>query len=229
MPQMVDQIYETRHSNVMRQHTKSPDPIAAARKQQQHQSRFEASADSQSSAMNRLQAKSPFTADPQQQQQQELQLQQQQMSLYSADMMVDNRDNIIRAPTRFDDHKLYGTTAEDRELYQQRLPAATSKYSAQQQQQQHQQQLNRMIMQAGGPGVVYPNTERRTPDTYGRSKPDQLDRFTDYEDIYNLGQQMANMQETSTYRRPMSPPTANNNKYIPNMPDSYIPNHLEVS
>lgn len=222
MPQMVDQIYDTRYTNAMRQHTKSPDPIAAARLQQQHQLRFETSADSQSAA-SRLQAKSPFTVDPQQQQ--ELQLQQQQLSLYS----VDNRDNIIRAPTRFDDHKLYGTTVDDRELCQQRLPAVTGKYSAQQQQQQHQQQLNRMMMQAGGPGIGYISNERRTPDTYGRSKPDQLDRFTDYEDIYNLGQQMANMQETSTYRRPMSPPTANNNKYIPNMPDTYIPSHLEVS
>lgn len=220
MPQqMNEQIYDSRqHSQAIRQHAKSPDPILAARLQHHH--RFDT--DNQ----NRLQSKSPFTVDTGIHSQD---VQQQLAQFYSPDVL-EARDNIIRAPQRFEDHKLYGTSgtpADDRDIYMQRLPAMSTKYSQQQQlqYQQQQQQQSRMMIQSG-----YPNIERRTPDTYGRSKPDQLDRhFSDYEDIYNLGQQMGHtMQETSTYRRPMSPPIANNNKYIPNMPENYIPTHFEV-
>ena len=87
----------------------------------------------------------------------------------------------------------------EKELYLQRLAA---------QQQQQQQQLQQ--------SSIYPNNDRRTPDTYGRSRsggptmqsqqpmgrlstvPDPKRLFSDYEDIYN-------MEHPGGYQRPMSP------------------------
>ncbi|XP_018569037.1 uncharacterized protein LOC108909240 isoform X3 [Anoplophora glabripennis] len=55
-----------------------------------------------------------------------------------------------------------------------------------------------MFTPTGEPHNTIPNTERRTPDTYGRSKlhPTKFRHPTDYEDIYN---------DQSMYKRPLSP------------------------
>uniref|UniRef100_A0A1B0GIB6 Uncharacterized protein n=3 Tax=Lutzomyia longipalpis TaxID=7200 RepID=A0A1B0GIB6_LUTLO len=74
-----------------------------------------------------------------------------------------------------------------------------------------------------GQQALYPNNERRTPDTYGRSRSGQDRRnFADYEDIYNLQQQA--MGDLGSYRRPMSPIGYQNNK---STPGRYTPNYLE--
>lgn len=55
-----------------------------------------------------------------------------------------------------------------------------------------------MFTPTGEPRSTIPDTERRTPDTYGRSKlhPTKFRHPTDYEDIYN---------DQSMYKRPLSP------------------------
>lgn len=93
----------------------------------------------------------------------------------------------------------------EKELYLQRLAA--------------EQQQQQMLM-GGQPSVLYPNNDRRTPDTYGRSRSggpsqssaqmgrlsttqEQKRVFSDYEDIYNM--ENPNPELLGAYQRPMSP------------------------
>lgn len=126
--------------------------------------------------------------------------------------------DMIRGSQRFNDDlrtasDIYG---ENKKLYMQQMM---------------QQKISNQYVP--GSGMTYSNTERRTPDAYGRSKTGQVRPFSDYEDIYNLGQQNQQMQghqtEQGAYRRPLSPPSYNNIKHVPPMPTRYTPNHLEVS
>lgn len=199
-----DPIYDTRHSSPMRQTAKSPDPMTAVRMQQM---RIKNNA-----TPNRMQTKSPYlTVDSNQQD-----VQNQNLYTCHTRYGAGNKDPVIHAQ-RFDDYnnRIYGsTTAQgNRELYIQNMAAMAQKYPA-------EQSVNANHAS---------NAERRTPDTYGRSRPDQMNRtFSDYEDIYNLGQQMNQQDSTGAYRRPLSPPSYNNNKYIPNLPERYTPDHLDV-
>lgn len=201
---ITDPIYDTRHSTAMRQTAKSPDPMSSMRMQQM---RIKNNATPNS---NRMQTKSPYLTNDSNQQDV------QNQNLYSSQTRY--KDNAIRTPQRFDDYnnRIYGTTTttnSERDIYMQNM-VSMQKYPT----------SSEHIINANHPS----NAERRTPDTYGRSRSDQMNRtFSDYEDIYNLGQQMNQQDVTSAYRRPMSPPSYNNNKYIPNLPERYTPDHLD--
>lgn len=220
--QAVEQIYDNRN---LRQQTKTPEP---------NRMRYE------HNESNRLHAKSPFPGtEPSTHDLQQLQ------SLYSTEAPVQQAvDHIIRAPQRFEDHKLYQASMEQ-EMYMKhgannKFGQQTPQLSAQQQLylQQHQQQLEQLQQSLRNsaphqPGVNYPSAERRTPDTYGRSKPDQDPRFftSDYEDIYNLNaaqQQQHQQQIQEAYRRPMSPPMPTHSKYVPNANDIEMATHMAV-
>lgn len=190
----------------MRQTAKSPDPMSSMRMQQM---RIKNNATPNSS---RIQTKSPYLTNDTNQQDV------QNQNLYTCQTKYKD-NNAIRTPQRCDDYnnRIYGTTTtgSDREIYMQNMAASMQKYP-----QEHTINAN----------LLASNAERRTPDTYGRSRPEQMNRtFSDYEDIYNLGQQMNQQDVTTTaYRRPMSPPSGyNNNKYIPNLPERYTPDHLD--
>ncbi|XP_075147883.1 pleckstrin homology domain-containing family A member kramer isoform X3 [Haematobia irritans] len=93
--------------------------------------------------------------------------------------------------------------------------------------------MQRLIQQRYPPNMAAYGAaaERRTPDAYGRSK-NRL--FSDYEDIYNLtaaetAAQAVLLQEAAAYRRPLSPPSYEDNKYMPTVPSRYTPNHLELT
>ncbi|GAB0093553.1 uncharacterized protein DMENIID0001_087120 [Sergentomyia squamirostris] len=181
---------------VRRQMAKSPDPAMAQRMQQMH-------LDGAKSPNPVQQVRSPYPND----------------SSYGSDLsqallmrqqMADNLDEVYgsRAPTshRFDEYsgrQIYGeATATEREL---QMRIAQQKY------------LNPQQATA-----LYPSNERRTPDTYGRSRQVERRNFSDYEDIYNLQQQA--MGDLGSYRRPMSPVGYQNNK---NIPERFTPNYLE--
>ena len=115
-------------------------------------------------------------------------------------------------------------TAMEQEQYMQKLMLH------QQQLQQQQKYLANTVPMA------YNNTERRTPDTYGRGVNNERRTFGDYEDIYQLGKngqvmpQVAQSQQPPNetgYRRPMSPTKYDGNMQIPPMPQRYTPNFLE--
>lgn len=102
----------------------------------------------------------------------------------------------------------------------------------------HQQQLQQQQKYlANTIPMSYNNSERRTPDTYGRGVNNERRTFGDYEDIYQLGKngqvmpQVAQSQQpptdNGTYRRPMSPTKYDGNMQIPPMPQRYTPNFLE--
>lgn len=224
--QTAEQIYDNRN---LRQQAKTPEP---------NRMRFE------HSETNRLHAKSPFPGtEPNTHDLQQLQ------SLYAADAPPHQPavDHIIRAPQRFDDHKLYQANLEQ-EMYMKhgagnnKFAQQTSQLSAQQQQylQQHQQQLEQLQQSLRSSGAQssanYGSAERRTPDTYGRSKPEQDPRFftSDYEDIYNLNavQQMQQQQQhqhmQDAYRRPMSPAMAAHSKFVPSVHDIEMAGHMAV-
>ncbi|XP_059610833.1 uncharacterized protein LOC132257812 [Phlebotomus argentipes] len=191
--QSPDSLYEVR-----RQMTKSPDPALASRMQQV---RLEGS----KSPNPGQQVRSPYPAESGygQELSQSLLMRQPMEEVYGG------RENIIRAPHRFDDftgRQIYGETA-DREM---QLRMAQQKY--------HQAQV-------AGQQALYPNNERRTPDTYGRSRSGQGERrnFSDYEDIYNLQQQA--LGDLGSYRRPMSPIGYQNASK--SVSGRYTPNYLE--
>lgn len=132
-------------------------------------------------AANSNQIKSPYGQDMQHQDLQNL-------LSFSSELYQSNRDNIIRAPHRFEDYgRNHFNDQSDVDPYgMQPLLSSRQKYEL-------QMEMN--------------NSERRTPDTYGRSRIDQINRnLMDYEDIYNLNSQ----QDMNVYRRPTSPPSHKN-------------------
>lgn len=219
--QAVEQIYDNRN---LRQQAKTPDP---------NRMRYE------HNEISRLHAKSPFPGtEPSTHDLQQLQ------SLYATEAPVQQAvDHIIRAPQRFEDHKLYQANMEQ-ELYMKhaanKFAQQTPQLTAQQQLylQQHQQQLEQLQQSLRGSaphqqGGNYQSAERRTPDTYGRSKPDQDSRFfsSDYEDIYNLNAAQQQHQQHQShiqdaYRRPMSPPMPAHSKYVPSAHDMEMAGHM---
>lgn len=150
---------------------------------------------------NSNQIKSPYGQDMQQQDLQNL-------LSFSSELYQSNRDNIIRAPHRFEDYgRKHFNDHNDVDAYgMQPLLNTRQKYDLQ------------MEM----------NSERRTPDTYGRSRIDQINRnLMDYEDIYNLNSQ----QDMNVYRRPTSPPSHKNLQTLQHLQGSNqraIPSKLEV-
>lgn len=150
---------------------------------------------------NSNQIKSPYGQDMQQQDLQNL-------LSFSSELYQSNRDNIIRAPHRFEDYgRKHFNDHNDVDAYgMQPLLNTRQKYDLQ------------MEM----------NSERRTPDTYGRSRIDQINRnLMDYEDIYNLNSQ----QDMNVYRRPTSPPSHKNLQTLQHLQGSSqraIPSKLEV-
>uniref|UniRef100_A0A1B0DI73 Uncharacterized protein n=1 Tax=Phlebotomus papatasi TaxID=29031 RepID=A0A1B0DI73_PHLPP len=199
--QSPDSLYEVR-----RQMAKSPDPTLASRMQQV---RLEGS----KSPNPGQQVRSPYPGEAGygQDLNQSLLMRQHVHPVENVEDVYGGRENIIRAPHRFDDYtgrQIYGE-ADEREM---QMRMAQQKY--------HQ------AGQVAGQQALYPNNERRTPDTYGRSRSGQTDRrnFSDYEDIYNLQQQA--LGDLGSYRRPMSPiGYQNTNKSVPGR---YTPNYLEV-
>ncbi|XP_055679104.1 uncharacterized protein LOC129787495 isoform X15 [Lutzomyia longipalpis] len=197
--QSPDSLYEVR-----RQMAKSPDPALASRMQQ---IRLEGT---KSPNAAQQQVRSPYPSENAYGQElgQNLFMRQHVHPSENVEDVYGGRENIIRAPHRFDDYagrQLYGELNE-REM---QLRMAQQKY--------HQSGA------IPGQQALYPNNERRTPDTYGRSRSGQDRRnFADYEDIYNLQQQA--MGDLGSYRRPMSPIGYQNNK---STPGRYTPNYLE--
>lgn len=173
----LEPVYDTRQKTGV----KSPDPTMMRIQQQ-----IRLDNNKSPGGILRQQTRSPYPQDggayPQQPQSQIPQTPQE--LVYHA-----TRDNIIRAPQRFNDD--FNAQEREKEIYMHRLA--------------QQQQIKYQIQQSN----MYPNAERRTPDTYGRSRPGQQDRtrnMADYEDIYNLQQQAAQQQTPEiAYRRPMSP------------------------
>lgn len=152
---------------------------------------------------NPNQPKSPYGQDMQHQDLQHL-------LSFSSDLYQSNRDNIIRAPHRFEDYsRKHFNEQNDVDAYgMQPLLNNQQKY-------EQQMEIN--------------NSERRTPDTYGRSRIDQINRnLMDYEDIYNLNSQ----PDMNVYRRPTSPPSQKNLQTLQHLRSSSqraIPSKLEVS
>lgn len=129
---------------------------------------------------------------------------------FSSELYQSNRDNIIRAPHRFEDYtRKHYNEQNDVDAYGQRMPLLSN-------QQKYELQME------------ISNSERRTPDTYGRSRTDQINRnLMDYEDIYNLNSQ----QDMNVYRRPTSPPSHKNLQTLQHLQSSSqrnIPSKLEV-
>lgn len=119
---------------------------------------------------------------------------------FSSELYQNNRDNIIRAPYRFEDYsrKHYNDQNEADAYSMQPLLSNQQKYELQ---------------------MEMTNPERRTPDTYGggRSRIDEINRnLMDYEDIYNLNSQ----QDMNAYRRPTSPPSQKNLQSMQNLRNS---------
>lgn len=153
---------------------------------------------------NPNQLKSPYSQDMQHQDLQH-------MLSFSPDLYQSNRENIIRAPHRFEDYsRKHYVEHNDVDAYGQRMPPLLSS----QQKYELQMEIN--------------NSERRTPDTYGRSRIDQINRnLMDYEDIYNLNSQ----PDMNVYRRPTSPPSHENLQTLQHLQSSSqraIPSKLEV-
>ncbi len=153
---------------------------------------------------NPNQLKSPYSG--QDMQHQDLQ----HLLSFQSELYQSNRDNIIRAPHRFEDYsRKHFIDANEADAYgMQPLLSSQQKYEL-------QMEIN--------------NSERRTPDTYGRSRIDQINRnLMDYEDIYNLNSQA----DMNAYRRPTSPPSHKNVQGLQHMQSSSqraIPSKLEVS
>ncbi|XP_062557360.1 uncharacterized protein LOC134222215 isoform X5 [Armigeres subalbatus] len=165
---------------------------------------------------------------------------------------------------------LYGNAKRiERDLYIQKLIQQQQQQQQQlqqlQQQQQHKQQLQALQQQqqqqqtapqpqhpqqqqrgAFTNPFMYPNADRRTPDTYGPPRAALDKHMSDYEDIYNLtmlskslppnvggsggggGEDVGNA--STAYRRPMSPLRYEANSQNPGaMPQRYTPNYLENS
>ncbi|XP_037028447.1 uncharacterized protein LOC119068791 isoform X1 [Bradysia coprophila] len=150
---------------------------------------------------NSNQIKSPYGQDMQQQDLQNL-------LSFSSELYQSNRDNIIRAPHRFEDYgRKHFNEQNDVDTYgMQPLLNSRQKYEL-------QMEMN--------------NSERRTPDTYGRSRIDQINRnLMDYEDIYNLNSQ----PDMNVYRRPTSPPSHKNLQTLQHLQGSSqraVPSKLE--
>lgn len=129
---------------------------------------------------------------------------------YPSELYQSNRENIIRAPHRFEDYsRKHFNDQNDVEAYGMPPPMLNN-----QQKYELQMEIN--------------NSERRTPDTYGRSRIDQINRnLLDYEDIYNLNSQ----PDMNVYRRPTSPPSHKNLQTLQHLQSSSqraIPSKLEV-
>ncbi|KAL9692877.1 hypothetical protein quinque_012162 [Culex quinquefasciatus] len=138
---------------------------------------------------------------------------------------------------------IYGNAKRiERDLYIQKLIQQQQQQQAQlqqlQQQQQVQQQVQQLAMQqtpqrAFTNPFMYPNADRRTPDTYGPPRAALDKHMSDYEDIYNLtmlskslpaeDQTPSAATAAAGYRRPMSPLRYDGQ----NMPMRYTPNYLE--
>lgn len=130
---------------------------------------------------------------------------------FSSELYQSNRDNIIRAPHRFEDYsRKHFNDPNDVDAYGQRMPPLHNS----QQKYDLQMEMN--------------NSERRTPDTYGRSRIDHINRnLMDYEDIYNLNSQ----QDMNVYRRPTSPPSHKNLQTLQHIQSSgqrAVPSKIEV-
>ncbi|XP_038104792.1 putative mediator of RNA polymerase II transcription subunit 26 isoform X2 [Culex quinquefasciatus] len=138
---------------------------------------------------------------------------------------------------------IYGNAKRiERDLYIQKLIQQQQQQQAQlqqlQQQQQVQQQVQQLAMQqtpqrAFTNPFMYPNADRRTPDTYGPPRAALDKHMSDYEDIYNLTMLSKSLPAedptpsaataAAGYRRPMSPLRYDGQ----NMPMRYTPNYLE--
>ncbi|XP_039445396.1 uncharacterized protein LOC120425072 isoform X7 [Culex pipiens pallens] len=138
---------------------------------------------------------------------------------------------------------IYGNVKRiERDLYIQKLIQQQQQQQAQlqqlQQQQQVQQQVQQLAMQqtpqrAFTNPFMYPNADRRTPDTYGPPRAALDKHMSDYEDIYNLTMLSKSLPAedptpsaataAAGYRRPMSPLRYDGQ----NMPMRYTPNYLE--
>uniref|UniRef100_A0A1A9WDJ4 PH domain-containing protein n=1 Tax=Glossina brevipalpis TaxID=37001 RepID=A0A1A9WDJ4_9MUSC len=150
---------------------------------------------------------------------------------YQQQMSLMNEEHSKTSPGSYMDAQM---EAQIMQLQQQRAAVGDDIYG------ERELYMQRLIQQrypsAQAPHYGTSNSERRTPDAYGRSK-NRI--FSDYEDIYNFTQsgnvgatnvmsaQEALMQEAASYRRPLSPPTYDGHKHIPSIPSLYTPNHLE--
>lgn len=254
-PGINDAVYESRQMKQVN-NMKSPDPSSM-------RMRLENNKSPAAHMMLRQHVRSPFPPDGQYPQDGINNILQPE-DIYNVNP---SRENILRAPQRFNDEynnsqQLYVDQNErDKELYMQRLAHHQQQQLQLQQQQQllqqQQQQQQKYPSQigssnimgnssVGGVGGMYPNAaERRTPDTYGRSRqsqgqPQDRRNFSDYEDIYNLAAQQNQVGgyivgggggvDLGAYRRPMSPVGYDNDirQNLPNMPLRYTPNFLEV-
>uniref|UniRef100_A0A1B0G296 PH domain-containing protein n=1 Tax=Glossina morsitans morsitans TaxID=37546 RepID=A0A1B0G296_GLOMM len=149
---------------------------------------------------------------------------------YQQQMSLMNDEHSKTSPGSYMDAQM---EAQIMQLQQQRAAIGDDIYG------ERELYMQRLIQQrypAQAPNYGTNNTERRTPDAYGRSK-NRI--FSDYEDIYNFTQQgnvgatnvmsaqEALIQEAASYRRPLSPPTYDGHKHVPSIPSLYATNHLE--
>lgn len=126
-----------------------------------------------------------------------------------------SKDNILKAAQKYEDYNSRSTT-----MVQQQHNERQQLYNM--------QHLVPMQNYTDGAQANFISSERRTPDTYGRSRNDRpISTFADYEDIYHTGQKINNQTDSSGYRRPTSPPNYNKHSMLKMMPGRYT-QHLNV-